>query len=215
MKGLLEKDFRLLMQRKRFFLVMAVCALFMGFTMDGTGFVVGWICVLMAVFSLSSLSYDEYDNSLPFLMSMPVSAKEYALEKYVFGILCGLTGWLFAIIVELIIVFLKRVPVNIGEELLSSAVYIPMIMLVLAVSLPVELKWGAEKGRTFMLIVFGFLFACMFAIMKILPGGSSSVDAYLESINAGIIFIVVMLTAIILTVISMLISVRVFTRKEF
>ena len=214
MKGLLVKDFCLMLQRKRFFLVLIVCAFFMGCTIDDSGFIVGWMCLLMAIFSLSTLSYDEYDNCMPFLMSLPVSSKDYAKEKYLFGFLCGCAGWLLAVMVELILVLIRHLPAGIGELLLSFFIYLPLIMMILSISIPVELKWGAEKGRTYMLVICGLLVACVFAAAKLFPEGSGMVELT-GNVDASALGIIAVAVALVLTALSILISIRIVSKKEF
>lgn len=214
MKGLLVKDICLLLQRKRFFLILAAWALVMGYSMAETGFVVGWLCMIMAIFSLSTLNYDEYDNSMPFLMSMPVSAKDYAVEKYLFGFCCGIVGWLFAILVELVLAVVKHNLGSLGESLSESLVFIPVIVIVLSLSLPVELKWGAEKGRTYMLVLYGIIFLAFYTAVKVspIPFDITAVEAAVSPAATALMFLVV--TAVI-TAISLKSSICIMEKKEF
>ena len=214
MKGLIVKDFRLLFQRKRFFLLMAACAVMMAVSMDNSSFVVGWICTIMGIFSLSTMSYDEYDNSMPFLMSLPVSAKDYAIEKYVFGLICGMAGWLFAVAVELIMVFIGRTAESALDVLISSLVFLPLLLVFLSICIPCQLKWGAEKGRTYMLVLYGFLLGSAAIAVKFLPN-SKDIDQLLAGTDVWMIAIIVFVAVIAIYYCSMLISVRVFSKKEF
>ena len=61
MKGLLEKDLRLMLSRKQSILIFIVASLFVAFTMEGS-FVVSYLTMLFTVIAISTLSYDEYDN---------------------------------------------------------------------------------------------------------------------------------------------------------
>ena len=91
MRGLLEKDFRLIAQRKQTLLMYAAIALMMAMTMDST-YIIGYtvsLCVLLAV---GTVSYDEFDNGFLFLMTLPVDRKTYVDEKYLFCILLDLAG---------------------------------------------------------------------------------------------------------------------------
>ena len=55
-----------------------------GTSTDAT-FVSGYISIVFAMFAISTISYDEYDNGNAFLFTLPFSRKEYVLSKYVFG----------------------------------------------------------------------------------------------------------------------------------
>ena len=76
MSGLLVKDFRLMLQRKRFFLLLLVIVVCMGFSMrDNMAMIVGYLTIISVLFCVSSMSYDEYDNCYAFLMTLPIDRK--------------------------------------------------------------------------------------------------------------------------------------------
>ena len=45
--------------------------------------------IVTAIFAITTISYDEFDNGLAFLMTLPVTRKQYVAEKYLLG--AGLT----------------------------------------------------------------------------------------------------------------------------
>lgn len=92
MKGLLIKDFKLMKGQKNFFLAIVSIALAMITLSPGTSFAIGFLGFVGSLFSLSSISYDEFDNGNAFLFSLPITRKEYVLEKYTFGVLCGIAS---------------------------------------------------------------------------------------------------------------------------
>ena len=197
MKGLLVKDFHLLMQRKSFFFLLAVLTVFMSFTMEGTLFAVGWVTMLMGIVSFSTIAYDEYDNCLPFLMSLPATRRDYAAGKYLFSIISGFAGWIFAAVVKLILVFL------------------PLLLILLSCCIPVELKWGAEKGRMYLLVIYGIFFALLAAGIRFLP----EAPAFLAKMAAGLSFPIAVCLIFILSflifAVSLSLSIRIMQRKEF
>ena len=75
MKGMLIKDFRLLKnQGKTLILMLLAVAVFMNLITDvGPSFVVGYITIIFSLFTVSTISYDEFDNCYLFLMTLPVS----------------------------------------------------------------------------------------------------------------------------------------------
>ena len=219
MKGMLVKDFRLLGQRKRFFLLMTLCGVCMSFGMDGSGFIVGWMTMVATLFSLSTLSYDEYDNCMPFLMSMPVSPKEYAAEKYLFGFLCGISGWLLAVVIELGSMLVRHVPFRIGEEILMSCMFLPLMMIMLSLCLPIDLKWGLEKGRLVLFLIYGIVFGAIPIIQKKTSVSSSNLlSDFAQTLGSAkpaallLVFVVIASAAVAL---SLRISIRIMSKKEF
>lgn len=69
MAGLLEKDIRLIMQRKQMLLLFVVIAVVLGFSQDGT-FILGYLSFCAAIVMVSTISYDELDHGYEFLMTL-------------------------------------------------------------------------------------------------------------------------------------------------
>ena len=90
MKGLLIKDFKLLKGQKNFFMTITAISIIMIIVSPGTSFPIGFLGFVGALFSLSSISYDEFDNGNAFLFSLPITRKDYVLEKYIFGLISGI-----------------------------------------------------------------------------------------------------------------------------
>lgn len=93
MKGLLIKDFKLLKNRGIFFLIFIVgYTIFQIGVFDGA-WAVGFATVLIGAFSLTTITYDEYENGMPFLFTLPIRRIDYVREKYVFGFLVTTVTW--------------------------------------------------------------------------------------------------------------------------
>ena len=87
MKGLLIKDFKLLKMQKNFFVVMIIISVGLALFSEDLSFPIGFSTFVFSLFSLSSISYDEFDNGSPFLFSLPITRADYAAEKYAFGLI--------------------------------------------------------------------------------------------------------------------------------
>lgn len=212
MKGLIVKDICIMMQRKRFFVIMIACGLAMSVSMSGT-FIVGWMCILGALFSLNSSAYDEYDNCLPFLMTMPVTRKSYALEKYVFAGIAIAAALVVSLILLAISFVINKESMEAGELIVTVISIVAVAMLFVDISIPVNLKWGSEKGRTVLVLIWGIVFVVGFTMSKLSDSFSLEniqlPDASLAAIAAGCVVLAVVVTAV-----SALISIRVMENKE-
>ncbi|MCQ2565501.1 MAG: ABC-2 transporter permease [Clostridia bacterium] len=211
MKGLLTKDFALFFQRKRTFIFLALWAVVMSFTVSGS-FAIGWMTIIASFFAISSLSYDEYDNCYPMLMSLPIDGKTYAIEKYLFAFLSGFGAWLFSCAVNIIALAVKGELTDPGTDLIQMAIFIPVFMILIDISLPLNMKFGSERGRMAILIIWGVIFVGLFLVSK-LPGLEISIDESL--INGPAVIGIAYIAAIILTVVSMFISIKVMSNKEY
>ena len=104
MKGLLIKDFKLLKGQKNFFMTITAISIIMIIVSPGTSFPIGFLGFVGALFSLSSISYDEFDNGNAFLFSLPITRKDYVLEKYIFGLISGIMFLLLGTVISLFVI---------------------------------------------------------------------------------------------------------------
>lgn len=217
MKGLLVKDIRLMLQQKKFFIMLVFVAVLLNFSSDST-FVVGYLTFVGSMFVLSTISYDEYDNCYPFLMTLPVDRKSYAKEKYLFGLILGISAWMFGLIISLIYQIVTGVSIEFLEFFLTVAIYIPILMLLLSIMIPFQLKYGGEKGRLAMLIVYGGVFLAGYSLVKLAQGIGIDIKEKinaLSALNIGLVELVLLVTAVVALGISCLISFAIMEKKEF
>lgn len=217
MKGLLVKDIRLMLQQKKFFIMLVFVAVLLNFSSDST-FVVGYLTFVGSMFVLSTISYDEYDNCYPFLMTLPVDRKSYAKEKYLFGLILGVSAWMFGLIISLIYQIVTGASIEFLEFFLTVAIYIPILMLLLSIMIPFQLKYGGEKGRLVMLIVYGGVFLAGYSLVKLAQGIGIDIKEKinaLSALNIGLVELVLLVTAVVALGISCLISFAIMEKKEF
>ena len=93
MKGLLTKDFRILAGQKRYFTIIILIALIFLCSGQPAQIIVGYCTMFGMLFTVNTISYDEFDHGYLFLFTLPVTRKDYVLEKYVFMLLCGGGFW--------------------------------------------------------------------------------------------------------------------------
>ena len=84
MKGLLTKDFRILAGQKRYFTIIILIALIFLCSGQPAQIIVGYCTMFGMLFTVNTISYDEFDHGYLFLFTLPVTRKDYVLEKYVF-----------------------------------------------------------------------------------------------------------------------------------
>ena len=214
MKGLLVKDCQLLFQRKQtLILFFAVCCI-VGFSADGS-FIVGYMAFLSAIIAISTISYDDADNGMMFLLTLPVSRKTYALSKYVLGSVFCLGGWLLAIIMMLAINAVKGLQLDIVGNVVPSLAFLFMSMMILDLMIPLQLKFGAEKSRVVMFIVFGGIGALAALVMRIAPDTVISLFTALDRIPGGWLAVGALLMGCLLTAMSAAASIGIMKKKTF
>ncbi len=217
MKGLFVKDMRLFLQQKRFFLLLLLLAVFLNFNSDGT-FVIGYLTFVGSFFVLSTISYDENDNGFLFLMTLPIIRKTYVREKYLFGLLLGGCQWLIAVVIAFFFKLAGESGFSVKELLLEAVLFIPILFVFIAVMLPIQFRFGVDKGRIVMLIVFGIIFLMVFLLMEAAETvGFDPVEQFnrLFAGHLGILITGIFALVIAGTVGSCAVSCRIMAKKEF
>ena len=158
MTGLIVKDIRQLAQKKKYFLMFGVIALVLAFSMDDT-FIISYITMIGMVLAISTISYDEFDNGLAFLMTLPVTRKQYALEKHLFGCCLIFISNILGLVLHFVSCLLKGTNYDIKTVIPTSIVFFAVFCMIMSVLVPIELHFGIEKSRVVMLIIFGGVFA--------------------------------------------------------
>lgn len=216
MRGLLEKDFRLLKGQKNFFLIILVITVLLSMN-SSDNFAVTYLTFIAGFLTISSFGYDDNGNCMPFLMTLPVSRKLYVKSKYVLGFLLTSTGWLLGMIISIVITMVnKNMPRP--EELLFQVVWVLLWMMVMALTLPPLFKYGAEKGRMAMLAIMLILMAVIFAVSKLGEEMGFDINASIDALSGlGTVAIIVIMAAValVMLLISYSISAKIVQKKEY
>lgn len=218
MKGLLIKDFKLMKGQKSFFVLIVGISVVMSISMnDYATFVIGYMSFLSAMFTLSTVSYDEFDNGNAFLFSLPITRKIYAIEKYIFGLIVGGCAFLFSTILALISVCLKNKEI-LMDTILSAVMLLPIIFIFLSVMLPFQLKYGAEKSRIVMFATVGCTILFVFGvslIAELFGIDLGEVVQNLSMVSVGILTAILYVFAVLVLLFSCRVSIKIMNKKEF
>lgn len=221
MKGLIIKDAQLLKNQGKILAVMlvAVAGLMYIATDVNASFIVGYITIIFAMFTASTISYDEFDNCYLFLLTLPVTRKKYVNEKYLFALITILTAWCAGMVIATSVMLLgtERTPwaTWIGE----NVCFIFVAWVFVSVMLPLRLRFNAEKARYANLIAMGGILAVVYIVYqvgKLLPAKlSSGIAEYINGIGPAGYIIICGGTAVVAGAISYLCSRRIMEAKEF
>lgn len=217
MKGLLIKDFKLMRRQGVFFLLVLAGAILMAMFSPNSNFIIGYMVFICSQFCISTISYDEYDNGNPFLFSLPITRKGYVLEKYVLGIILGLASLALAGTIVTVASLVKGSGslTTIGETCLVA---LPLLVLFLSVTLPLQLKFGAERGTVALacaVVALTIIFITAVKVAKTLGFEMSYILNKLPIVGVGICVVGVIAVIAIAMLISYKISLSIVTKKEF
>ena len=201
MKGLLVKDFLLMIKSKKVILFMLFIGIVGG--INDISFATGYILMVLAILSLSTISYDEANHGLKTLFTLPISKSDYVKEKYLFSLIITGIGFVFVTILGY---FSK-------SDFMETLAILSTALFLLAISLPFQLKEGNEKGR---IVLFVVVFGCTFLFAFLNQFFSEFFESMEETLNAldpTMFSLGLLITSIILYIISMMISIRIYNKK--
>lgn len=218
MKGLLIKDLKLMKNQGWFFIMIVLISIGCAASMRSPFFAMGYATSLISVFSVSTIGYDEYDNGMLYLFTLPISRKLYVKEKYVYAILVTVVALVAAIGISAGVAFAMHLNYPIEEWLgiISSSVFI--VSLIISIILPVRMKFDTEKNKMAILIAIGVVALVAVGIIKIAEILNVDLEAFLENVMFGNPVKMLMLViglGIILVVVSYLISIKIMEKREF
>ena len=214
MRGLLEKDIRLLMHSKQTFLCFISIAIVLGVTQKNT-FMLGYSTFLIAALLVSTLSYDELDHGFAFLFTLPIDRKMYVREKYLLCIGGSIIAWFIALVLYFIVLTVSGSHSVFSEEMVKGLAFLPVAILFLSLLLPLQIKFGVEKSRLVVLgvSVFAGIMIYFLAEKSGMLDGNVVVSA-LGLIGDSAVDVIGLLVAGCLAVVSYLCSCRIMKKKE-
>ena len=216
MRGLIEKDLRLTLVRKQTIAIFLVMALVMGMSMNGS-FLVSYLTMLALILGTGSITYDEYDNGFSFLMTLPFDRKTYVREKYLFSLIVSVAAWCFGIIVFAIIDVVRNGGASLSDIPMMTAV-IPSMYIATAIIVPLQLKFGAEKSRLVLFVIFGLIAVLVVGSSSFLEDSANplfKIANALHDIPGFVTILILIAVCAIVSVISYLFSVQIMEKKEF
>ncbi len=216
MRGLLEKDIRLLMHSKQTFVCFIALAVVLGVEHKST-FMLGYLTFFISAILVSTLSYDEMDHGFAFLFTLPINRKIYVREKYVFCMGGAVIVWSLTMMLYVIILNVRHTPSAISEEVLNGLPFLPIVIFFLSLLIPMQLKFGVEKSRFVMIGVSIFVGIMIYFLAEKsgMLDGNSAVELSAFDLTGNLSLDVIgLLIAAGLAVVSYLCSCQIMKKKE-
>ena len=212
MAALFEKDVRLLLLRKStLFLFLIIGVLFTWeFSSSFSG---AYLTMLGTLLALSTLSYDDSDNCMEFLFTLPCTRKQYVMEKYLFVYGISFVAGILAIVIIIASAMMKGIPVTASTIIEAIVSELPIFVMTGGIMIPLQMKFGPEKSRMVLLALMGFVFATAFitdvdGILNYIADAANSMNSLKLMIVGGIILIM-------LSLVSIFISMKIMENKEY
>lgn len=207
----------MLLQKNFLLIILVIVIGMMAFT-DDVVFPLGFLSFVASLFTVSTISYDDFDNGNAFLFTLPVTRNAYVIEKYSLGLLFGCAAWILAGVMGLITTVVKAA-LPVMDFMRGALIILPIMIVIQAVTLPFQLKFGSDKGRIALIGAFGGLAVIGILIVK---GAKAlfNIDLVqildnLPTVSMGVFIAATIAAALLMLLISMKISLSIMNRKEF
>lgn len=203
MKALIIKDLYILKQMRLYLILMLVFAC------------LPWMNSFSVIYSvmlpMTVLVYDEQSKWNNIAKMMPYSDKDMILSKYVIGYIFTACTVLISLIAQTVLSVINPESVN-PENYIAIFLTASCSLIIMSVYLPIIFKTGVEKGRSF----FVFLMIVIFGIVGALFGLFEDEENILFNIpcNLYAITIIGIAAAIIINILSVMISVKIYKSKK-
>lgn len=216
MAGLFEKDIRLILQRKRIYAIFLFIMIVMSISSGGV-MVISYGTMLFGIFTITIQSYDDYENSIPFLLTLPVTRKDYVKEKFLF---CGgglLVGWVISILIGLIVELFQGNSFVFFSEWRECLAVFFLFFAFISIMIPIQLKYDAERSRVIVMIIGGGIFGIAAVGLMIAGklGIEPSVPTAISSLPNGAVLAGFIFISICLSLGMYYWSLKVMEKKEY
>lgn len=218
MRGLLIKDFKTIFVVQKttlvYFLLFELWFSYMGMASA----VMGYAIVLSMFISISTISYDDFNNGTTFLFTLPFERREYVAGKYLFGILLGTFGAIVGFLGCIIAGVIRHETVQWEELLVTALVILAVGILMLSLALPIQLKFGTEIGKAVTMMLYGAIgLLGSLVVISLQENVMNEVEllAWLqEGSNKLVLAVLAAVLYLICVAVSYLLSIRIIEKRE-
>ena len=219
-RGLLEKDFRLFFrQGGNLFLVLVFVALFFILTgKTGAAFIAMYIPSVLAIYSGNTISYDENGHGYTYLFSLPVNKKIYVREKYIFSISLDAAVWLLGLTITTVVSMIGNYGTDLKKLVMIMSWGMMAGVVLIALNIPVRLKFDGEKGRLIIAVIVLFLGGAGVLTGKMcgrLGVNPTGIFQKIVSLSAGQLLGAGMMILVIGLTVSYQCSIKILEKKEY
>ncbi|WP_155590286.1 ABC-2 transporter permease [Lysinibacillus cavernae] len=208
MVGLIVKDLMTIQRQMKAQAFVVLFLLAMAIFMQQSAMLLAVIVFIVTIQAITALAYDEQSSWDKYANTLPISKGDIILSKYILSVLLMIIG----LIVALPIIFFINLFTNHGdttEFFLTFNLIVAFALSLLAILLPIYIKFGSIKGRIVLIalcFIPGFLFG-MFN--EYIP------DMAVTFLNLKPFIYVAPFAGLLMLWLSSLISTVIYKRKEF
>ncbi|WP_313162932.1 ABC-2 transporter permease [Sedimentibacter sp.] len=203
MIGLIIKDLINLKKLSKIYLLILLFYFIVSMAGGNQDMFGGMIVMLAVMIPITALSYDEKNKWNRYALTMPLMRGTIVLSKYILGLIFLIAASTLAFITNIIFT-----EIILYENLMINLTTFSVGIIMISFILPIILKFGVEKGRILMMIVIFTPVAIIVMLPKLgIPAPEQeTIEMFLKYLP---------IAAIITYVLSILVSVSIYKKKEF
>lgn len=219
-RGLLIKDLCLMREIRKLLLIILFVTVIFIFNGTSSTFLTGYIMIIIAFLVGMTISYDEMNNGLAFLMTLPVTRRQYVAEKFICGLLSLFLGFVYTMVVAVIQSMIGNSAPDLKESIMTAVLFAVIGVIVLSFSIAIDLKFGVEKGRVMLILGFMVIFFLFYMGVEFLERNfPEKKEAFLQWFNTifegSKIYPVCAVICAVVLLLSFFASCRILEKKEF
>ena len=206
MKGLLIKDFKILKGQKQFFASVLVVTFVFLMTNTSFSFVISYITVMTGMLTLTTISYDDHENGMGYLFTL------------LFGFMTTMPVLAAVSAAAFLVSRVRHIDFTAEEWTGAVLGSLLVITVMLSLLIPIELKFGTERSRVAMMVVFGGSFVVICAAVKVFEYLGIDWKIWVnrfDGLNLSVILTAFIMACGIIMAVSYLFSLRFMTKREF
>lgn len=218
MKGFFIKDLHLMLNQKKMLVMFFVIGLLLTISNSDMSFAVSYTMFVMAIMASGTISYDTFENGMAYLMVLPAKRRDYVMEKYILIFATALITGVLISGVALAVASGQGNSIDVKGLLLQCGGLFLTLMIMMSFMLPVNIKYGAEKGRLVLFAVFAIVFIAAYIIRNTNVFSQEQIENVMMKLmtlpKTGLITSLCV-GSLLIMLISMFVSIKIMEKKEF
>lgn len=215
-KGLIHKDWRLMGRQLKLLLAyIVIFTVVFSMTLNNSGAMVSFFSVMLFFMAINCFAYDEQVNFGKLAAASPVPVRTLVLSRYASALLLGIGGSAVLTLVNFLVMrYHSPGEVSPGDALLSFAVSVAAALLLVSVMFPILYKFGVNKSRLLILLVFAVPSLLFLGFHALFPHASFSGFSLPDSFLAILPYLLAALLLLLLAG-SVSLSAHILKTKEY
>lgn len=207
MKSLIIKDFLNVKGQLKVYGLLLIFYSVFSFATKATDVIGAMFIMLSVLIVINTLSYDDKVKWDKYSLTMPISRSNIVLGKYTFGLILLTIAFLLSLGISTF-TSLAINSTNSTNLVIANLAMLAIGIIFMSLILPILFKFGVEKGRMLMMLVL-LIPVCIAMIFQMLD------IEFPQNTDLDYLIYVIPVVLIVILVLSIVLSVKIYNKKEF